>query len=176
MLLLSPTRSIAGTVLAPYMSIIKAMSGGKFSAEDWGKYAPLVGFAAARKIREAMVNGMNDETAQEKNPLIYMFANILIPGLPTDISVSPSAPVKRAGEAVAATLEGRDADILGSVSYGATQFISGTIGVGRFGKQSADIFEYLGNKADEAGGPIEAAGQGIGDLAEGLQDLLFNRK
>lgn len=176
MLLLSPTRSIAGTVLAPYMAIIKAMSGGKFTAADWGKYAPLVGFAAARKIREAMVNGMNDENAQEKNPLIYMFANIIIPGLPTDISVSPSAPVKRAAEAIGTTLEGGDADILGSVSYGAGQFISGTMGVGRFGKQAADIFDYVGNKTEEAGGPVQLAGDAIGDLAEGLGDILFNRK
>jgi hypothetical protein len=73
-------------------------------------------------------------------------------------------------------VEGRDADILGSVSYGATQFISGTIGVGRFGKQASDIFDYVGNKAEESGGLVQLAGDGIGDLVGDLGDLLFNRK
>jgi hypothetical protein len=178
MLFLSPQRSVAGVVLAPWQGILKAASFGKFSPESWGRYAPLVGFNAARKIREAMVNGIQQDGEQERNPLTYMIANILIPGLPTDISTAFSVPVKRTAEAIKTNLEGGQADILGSAMYGTQQAFLGTIGVSRLGKQVTDIVGYGADQIAKQGAqnPVDYAGDVIGDMAESLHDILLNVK
>lgn len=177
MLFMSPTRSVAGTVLAPYMAIVKGVSFGKFSPEDWGKFAPLVGFSAMLKIRNAYVESENAKPDQEKNPLVYFLVNTMIPGLPTDISVSPSAPVRQVLENVG-TERGVTA---GDVGYGIAQMAGNTFGVGRLASQTGDIIDQFTKKSDNdfgggTGGPLGTAGEMIGSTVESIGDILLNRK
>jgi len=180
MLFMSPTKSVAGVVLAPYMAIVKGVTFGKFSPEDWGKYAPLVGFSAMLKIRQAYVEGENMSDNGERNPLIYFLVNTMIPGLPTEISASPSAPVRQVIQSVA---EGRG-PTFGDIGYGVNQMVAGTLGVGRLASQTGDILEqgadFITGKNQDlgggTGGPLGAAGEMIGSMAESVGDILLNRK
>lgn len=177
MLFMSPTKSVAGVVLAPYMAIVKGVSFGKFSPEDWGKFAPLVGFSAMLKIRQAYVESENMKGEQEKNPLVYFLVNTMIPGLPTDISVSPSAPVRQIIQNVG-TERGVTA---GDVGYGIGQMAANTMGVGRLASQTSDIIDQFTKKNEGdfgggTGGPLGAAGEMIGSTVESIRDILLNRK
>ena len=177
MLFMSPTRSVAGVVLAPYMAIVKGVSFGKFSPEDWGKFAPLVGFSAMLKIRQAYVESESMKGEQEKNPLVYFLVSTMIPGLPTEISVSPSAPVRQILENVG-TERGVTA---GDIGYGIAQMAGNTFGFGRLASQTGDIIDQF-TKKDEGDfgggteGPLGAAGEMIGNMAESVGDILLNRK
>ena len=177
MLYLSPTKGVAGLVLAPYMSILKKVSFGKFSPEDWGKYAPLVGFSAAMKIRPAMVESMNQNPDPNgPNPIVYMFANILVPGIPTEISASFSAPVRTVANKVAAG----GTPGFGDIAYGAQQLAGNAIGLGRTATQTANILDYAGKSIEQHGGGIAGiigtAGETIGDAAQGVQDFIMNKR
>jgi hypothetical protein len=168
MLYLSPTRGVSGVILAPWMAILRAMGGQRFSPENWGKYAPLVGFNAAMNIREAMVDSMGTDQDLSKNPLVYFFANTLIPGLPTEISVSASKPVRGV---VSDVMEGKVPDI-GTLGYNIAEQTSNIVGVSRAIKEGFKIADFLATKSAESGGPIQLAGNAIGDAVESLGDII----
>jgi len=177
MLFMSPTKSVAGAVLAPYMAIVKGVSFGKFSPEDWGRYAPLVGFSAMLKIRQAYVEGENMSDNGERNPLIYFLVNTMIPGLPTEISASPSAPVRRI---IQQASEGKG-PTWGDIGYSTSQLAASTLGVGRLAGQTSDILEQLTSPSKDAdlgggtGGLLGTAGEMIGSMAESIGDILLNK-
>ena len=170
MLYLSPTRGVSGVVLAPWMAILRAFGGSKFSAENWGKYAPLVGFNAASKMREATVNSMGNDEETSRNPLIYAFANTLIPGLPTEIGSSFSSPVRGVAKRI-----GEGDDIIGLAGGALTdsaEFISNTVAFGRTAGQLGQIVDFVGKKAEESGGLVQLAGDAIGDAVESFGDII----
>lgn len=170
MLYLSPTKGVSGMILAPWMAILRGFGGQRFSAENWGKYAPLVGFNAASKIRQAMVTSTNESEEGSSNPLVYLFANTLIPGLPTEIGTSFSKPV--VGLAKDA-LTGEDPFAMtGNLLYNTADQIANVVGVGRSTRQLGQIVNYVGRSVEEAGGPVQLAGDMIGDAVESLGDII----
>ena len=171
MLYLSPTRGVSGMILAPWMAILRGFGGQRFSPENWGKYAPLVGFNAASKMREAMVTSMGENEESANNPLVYLLANTLIPGLPTEIGSSFSKPL--VGLAKDA-MSGEDPFAMtGNLLYNTGDQIANIVGVGRSTRQLGQIFNYVGKSVEEAGGPLQLAGDGIRDAVESLGDIIL---
>ena len=172
-LYLSPTSGLTGALLAPYTAILRLVTGGKFSAESWGKYAPLIGFNAVRKVRDAMLR--DGQTDQGKpSALTYLIANTLIPGLPTEISVSLNPTIKRMLERSAspsATL----GDIASTGLKAGVDTLANISGPARTAQAFSDVVSQGFSTIEEAGGPIEAAGQGIRNAIQGLDDILHNR-
>ena len=166
MLYLSPTRGVSGLVLAPWMAILRSFGGSKFSADNWGKYAPLVGFNAASNIREAMVMNMGNDPEAASNPLVYLFANTLIPGLPTEIGTSFSKPVRGLGEGI---LAGKNPlELAGNLLYNTGDMVGNVAAVGRSAKQIGQIVDYVSDR----GGPLQLAGDGIREAVESLGDII----
>jgi len=168
MLYLSPTRGVSGMVLAPWMAILRTFGGSKFSSENWGKYAPLVGFNAASKIREAMVNEMGEDMEARNNPLVFMFANTLVPGLPTEVSVSASKPVR----GIIEDLKDKGEIDFGTLGYNTAQQAFGIVGLGRAAGEAGKLIDFALEKIEEAGGPLEFVGDAIGDAVESLGDII----
>jgi hypothetical protein len=166
-LYLSPTRGLSGAVLAPWTLMLNLASGGKFTAKSWGQFAPLVGFNSVRKIRDAML----EDNAEQQKPsaLTYFFASVLIPGLPTEISVSVAAPVRRVVEALD---EGKDP--VESALYGLETMTKNLSGPGRVVSTVRQLYSEASDTIEEEGGIIEAVGSGIGNAVESLGDFLRN--
>jgi len=169
-LYLSPTRGLNSVVLAPWTLMLNLASGGKFTAKSWGQFAPLVGFNSVRKIRDAM---LSDNAEQEKpSALSYLLASVLIPGLPTEISVSVSSPARRLVEGVA------DSDSPGEIAlsalYAGEQMLKNVSGPARLLGTIRQVATEAFDTIEEEGGIIEAAGSGIGDAVEGLGRFLRN--
>jgi hypothetical protein len=165
MLYLSPTRGVSGMVLAPWMAILRAFGGSKFSAENWGKYAPLVGFNAASDIRQAMVENLGEDATATKNPLIYMLANTLIPGLPSEVGTSLSRPVRVIGE----EFTSGERPNFGTIGRAVSDQAVGIVGLGRAAQEAGKILDYALFKEDSL---LAQAGDAIGDAAESLRDII----
>ena len=166
-LYLSPTRGLSGAVLAPWTLMLNIASGGKFTAKSWGQFAPLVGFNSVRKIRDAML----EDNAEQQKPsaLTYFFASVLIPGLPTEMSVSVSAPVRRVVESME---EGKDP--VESALYGVETMFKNLGGPGRLAGTVRQVYSEAMDTVEEEGGIIEAVGSGIGNAVESIGDFLRN--
>ena len=168
MLYLSPTKGVSGLVLAPWMAILRAFGGSKFSPENWGKYAPLVGFNAASDIRQAMVQHLGEDATATQNPLIYMLANTLIPGLPTEVGTSASKPVRGLIEDVTS-----DEEIdLRKLGYNISEQVGGMVGLGRAAREAGKIVDFTLKGIEEAGGPLELAGDAIENAVESIGDII----
>lgn len=169
-LYLSPTRGLSGLALAPWTLMLNIASGGKFTAKSWGQFAPLVGFNSVRKIRDAML----EDNAEQQKPsaLTYLFANVLIPGLPTEISVSVSSPVRRVIEGVSGA-ETPD-NIVEDVLYAGEQMMKNISGPARLLGSVRQVVSQGFDTIEEEGGIIEAAGSGIGNAVESLGAFLRN--
>jgi hypothetical protein len=169
-LYLSPTKGINSIVLAPWTAILNIASGGKFTAKSWGQFAPLVGFNAVRKIRDAMLRSNSEQ--EKPSALTYLFANVLTPGLPTEISVSVSAPVRRVIEGVNG--EQGFGDTLNDVLYAGEQQLKNISGPARLLGSVRQVISEGMDTLDEEGGLIGAVGSGIGNAVESIGDFLRN--
>lgn len=158
------TSSALGVVsrLSPYALALKVASGGKFSVKAWTDFAPLTGFAAAYRARQAMVRNMDNDIL-ESNPLLFFLTQTLIPGLPTDITVSANSAIvtgvqkgietlQDTGNPIAAIGEG-----IGTGLY-ATERGMKRIGIpGAVGQAGQIVNQVQGFE----GGPVEAVQQWV---------------
>jgi hypothetical protein len=176
------TKSIAGLVLNPYDMILKFASGGKFSLKSWTDFAPLVGFNAAYKTRQMLINEMSQvQDPSQYNPLMFFLTNTLIPGLPTDITVSASPIATTAVEAgmKQADQGGSAMDIGGAVAkaglYQATAVGQRAVGVVQLGKTASSIIGQTGKAVSEAGGPVEFIQGIVSDTLDSIGKVVFNK-
>lgn len=171
------TSSAMGLVsrLSPYNLALKVASGGKFSVKAWSDFAPLTGFAAAYRARQALARNM-DEDILDSNPLLFFLTQTLIPGLPTDITVSANSAIvtglqkgidkfNETGDIPAAIGEG-----LGTGLY-ATERSTKRIGIpGAIGQGAAIVNQVQGME----GGPIESVQQWVLSSLEGFGRFIRN--
>ena len=176
------TKSLGGMILTPYDKILKLASGGKFSLKAWTDFAPLVGFNAAYKVRQMLINEMsqnNDPKAYD--PLMFMLTNTIIPGLPTDITVSPSPIVASAWDAGAKAAEqtGNPVDAvlpaIGAVGYAAGAAGQRSVGLLQMGKTATSIFNQGRKTVSEAGGPVEFIQGIVSDTLDSIGKIVFNK-
>jgi hypothetical protein len=174
MLFLSPQRSVAGIVLAPWQAILKNVSFIKWDPEDWAKFAPLVGFAAATKIRDSMVDGMNNSPYAERNPLIYALTNVLIPGMPNEINVSASATMRSIAGEAGNLVTGQPVDP-GKVAFAAGTQLASSIGIKRGLDEATKVVDYVAKGTSDQGGIINLVGDTIGNVVESFGDIITNK-
>jgi hypothetical protein len=177
----SPTKGVSGLVLAPYKRIIRTAArifGQEIPDEAWGKFAPLVGYQAASKIRNAMADGTNENGKEGIDPITYLLLYTLIPGLPTDIGVTAPKWLTRATDKFSQQMESgtlNPFDVAGAAAVGMGEQVTNSMGFGRGLVSVGRVATELGNQAEENNGSIiDAAGNFIGDMAESLQDILTN--
>jgi len=171
------TSSAMGLVsrLSPYNLALKVASGGKFSVKAWSDFAPLTGFAAAYRARQALARNMTEDVLQS-NPLLFFLTQTLIPGLPTDITVSANSAIvtgiqkgidtyANSQDPIAALGEG-----VGTGLY-ATERATKRIGIpGAIGQASSIINQVQGME----GGPIESVQQWVLSSLEGFGRFIRN--
>ena len=154
------TKSLAGLVLEPYERVLRLASGGKFSLKAWSDFAPLVGFSAAYKIRQAMLREMSNEDPTEYDPLMFFLTQTLIPGLPTDITVGVNVAPLAAAQEFGATLE-ETGSVPQALLEGATKGVgTAALAMKRVGLPQAatvvgSIANTLANPEDQNLSPVE---------------------
>lgn len=171
------TSSALGLVsrLSPYNLALKVASGGKFSVKAWSDFAPLTGFAAAYRARQALARNMEEDILQS-NPLLFFLTQTLIPGLPTDITVSAnSAIVTGVQKGIDTFAESQDplaalGEGIGTGLY-ATERATKRIGIpGAIGQASSIVNQVQGME----GGPIESVQQWVLSSLEGFGRFIRN--
>jgi hypothetical protein len=154
------TKSLAGLVLEPYERVLRLASGGKFSLKAWSDFAPLVGFSAAYKIRQAMLREMSEGDPTEYDPLMFFLTQTLIPGLPTDITVGVNVAPLAAVEQFGTTLE-ETGSVPQALLEGATKGVgTAALAMKRVGLPQAatvvgSIANTLANPEDQDLSPVE---------------------
>lgn len=154
------TKSLAGLVLTPYDRILRLASGGRFSTKAWSEFAPLVGFSAAYKIRQAMLREMSNGDPSEYDPLMFFFTQTLIPGLPTDITVGANvAPIAAVQEFSKTLDEGKgipEALVSGGVKgIGTAALAMKRVGLPQAATVVGSIANTLANPKDQNLSPVE---------------------
>jgi hypothetical protein len=155
------TKSLGGIVLEPYERVLRLASGGKFSLKAWSDFAPLVGFSAAYKVRQAMLREMSaDGDPTEYDPLMFFLTQTIIPGLPTDITVGVNVAPLAAVQEFGKTLEEGKGIPEALVAGGAKGIGTAALAMKRVGLPQAatvagSIANTLANPEDQNLSPIE---------------------
>lgn len=175
------TKSIAGALLTPYDRILRLASGNKFSLKGWSDYAPLVGFNAAYKVRQDMLREMDTNTPGEYSPTIFLLTQVLIPGLPTDITVSASPiitnPIQTIGKGIEEGRNPVDIAIRSGQSFVSAAERSGQRAVGplQVFSQGQKILGEARRSVEQSGGPVESIQVFVGETLDNIGRVIFNK-
>ena len=155
--------------------ILKHASGGKFNPKAWSQFAPLVGFSAMYKVRRDILREVGaDENLAEYNPLLFLIMQMMIPGLPTDITVSANPtitePIKDTVETFAKTGDVGESAVQGfqTLTYQLGQAPRRATGLYYLPQQFGKIVGQVSTASEEAGGPVEL----IQSFTEGAMDQI----
>ena len=163
-LYLSPKNSAARLFLKPYQYIVHAATGGKFTPQMWGEFAPLVGWNAMMKVRMSLGDQFGTDRPANLNPIANLFTNTIVPGFPWDITVSLSSPVITAMEAIGSgTLDPFDV-----IRSGKEQLLR-AIGPAKV----LDTAVNVGSQVAQT--PLEEIQQGSLDFLQSIHDFLLNK-
>ena len=163
-LYLSPKNSAARLFLKPYQYIVHAATGGKFTPQMWGEFAPLVGWNAMMKVRMALGDQFGTDRPANLNPIANLFTNTIVPGFPWDITVSLSSPVITAIDAIGSG----KLDPFDVIRSGKEQLLR-AVGPAKV----LDTAVNVGSQVAQT--PLEEIQQGSMDFLDSIHDFLLNK-
>jgi hypothetical protein len=160
-------------------AVLKHASGGKFQPKMWSQFTPLVGFSAMYKVRRDIIRELGGEEDLAKyNPLMFLLLQIMVPGIPTDLTVSMNPAVTEpVGEAVKTFADTQDpqaaaAKGLQTLGYQLGELPRRTSGLVSLGTQTLKIGTQLLNQPQD---PIDVIGGVLDNTLSQLQRIILNK-
>lgn len=181
------TNSLAGKIIyAPQNMMriaLKYASGGKFNPKAWSEFAPLTGFAAMYRVRQDIIRELgSQEDLAEYNPLMFLILQMMIPGIPTDITVSANPmitePIKETVSEFQETEDFGSAASKGlqTLSYQFGRAPARTVGAAFLPVQIGKIAGQIGKASEEAGGPVELIQSFTEGAVDQISRIIFNKR